>query len=116
MHAKNPGRQSDLHMLQALRQWFDAQPDLKMPLVLGVMTHIDLLSPALEWDPPYNWQNPTRPKEHQIDQALATVREQFGGQLAGVVPVCTASGKEYGVQEWLLPAVVELVDEAHAVA
>jgi hypothetical protein len=30
--------------------------------------------------------------------------------------VCTAAGKEYGIQEDLLPAVVQLLDEAHAVA
>ena len=32
------------------------------------------------------------------------------------MPVCTAPGKVYGVQEWLLPALVGLLDQAHAVA
>ena len=48
-----------------------------MPPVLAVMTHIDLLSPALEWAPPYNWQEPERPKERQIQEALTAVREQL---------------------------------------
>jgi predicted GTPase len=116
LHAKNPARQADLEMLQALKAWFASQPSLKMPPILGVMTHIDLLSPALEWQPPYDWLRPQRTKEHQIDQAVGTVREQLGTYLAGVVPVCTAEGRVYGIQEWLLPAVAQLLDQAHAVA
>jgi hypothetical protein len=44
------------------------------------------------------------------------VREQLGGRVAQVVPVCTASGKVYGIEEWLLPAVAEVLDEVHGVA
>ena len=87
-----------------------------MPLILGVLTHIDLLSPAMEWAPPYDWQHPQRPKEEQIQLALTTVRDQFEQFLAGCVPLCTLAGKVYGVEEWFLPTVVELLDEAHAVA
>jgi predicted GTPase len=116
LHARNPARQADLEVLQALRAWFDKNPGLKMPPVLGVMTHIDLLSPALEWQPPYDWTKPVRPKEQQVDQAVATVREQLGTYLAGVVPVCTVSGKVYGIQEWLLPGMAQLLDQAHVVA
>jgi predicted GTPase len=116
LHARNPARQADLDMLERLRQWFAARPDLKMPPVLAVVTHIDLLSPALEWAPPYKWQEPARPKEVNIRDAVATVREQLGGRVAQVVPVCAASGRVYGVEEWLLPAVAELLDEVHGVA
>jgi predicted GTPase len=116
LHARNPGRQADLTMLQQLAGWYATRPDLKRPRILGVLTHIDLLSPAMEWTPPYDWQQPKRPKEHQIQQAVAAVQEQLGEYLVGVVPVCAAPGKVYGVEEWLLPAVTELLDEAHAVA
>jgi predicted GTPase len=116
MQARNPARQADLEMLQALQRWFASRPDLRMPPVLGVMTHIDLLSPAMEWAPPYNWQQPQRTKEHQIQQALTAVREQLGEYLVGCVPVCTAPGKVYGMEEWFLPTAMELLDEAHAVA
>src|SRR5262249_30050866 len=77
---------------------------------------IDLLSPAMEWAPPYDWQQPVRPKEEQIQQAHATVREQLSPYLVGCVPVCTAPGKVYGIEEWFLPTVVELLDEARGVA
>jgi small GTP-binding protein len=116
LQAKNPARQADVELLQALKKYFDTHPDLKVPPILGVMTHIDLLSPALEWNPPYNWQQPKRLKEKQIDQAMETLREQLGDHLAAVVPVCTQPEKIYGIQEWLLPALSDLLDEAHAVA
>jgi predicted GTPase len=116
LHARNPGRQADLQMLQGLRQWFEERPDLKRPPILAVVTHIDLLSPAMEWSPPYNWQEPTRPKEQQIQQALQAVQEQLGDYLTAAVPLCAAAGKVYGKDEWLLPAVTELLTESHAVA
>jgi predicted GTPase len=116
LHARNPARQPDLQMLEALRKWFDSRPDLKMPRVLGVLTHIDLLQPGMEWQPPYRWQQPTRLKEQQIMLAADAVRQQLGEYLVGVVPVCVAEGKVYGVTEWLLPAMMELLEEARAVA
>jgi predicted GTPase len=116
LHATNPARQADLALLQDLRAWFASHPDLKRPPLLAVVTHIDLLSPALEWSPPYHWQEPSRPKEESIGEAVAAVREQLGDYLAGVVPLCTAAGKVYGVEQWLLPAVAQHLDEAHGVA
>jgi predicted GTPase len=116
LHARNPARQADLELLQGLRAWFASRPDLRMPPVLAVLTHIDLLSPSLEWAPPYNWQKPQRTKEQQIEQAVAAVREQLGEYLAGVVPACTAEGKVYGIDEWVLPAITTQLDEMHAVA
>lgn len=116
LHARNPARQADLQALTALKDWYASRLDLKMPPVLAVLTHIDLLSPAMEWAPPYNWQQPTRPKEQQIQGALTAVRDQLGNLLVGAVPVCAAPGKVHGVEEWLLPTLVELLDEGRAVA
>lgn len=116
LHARNPARLADVQMLQSLRQWFGSKPELKMPPVLVVLTHIDLLSPAMEWAPPYRWQDPQRLKEKNIREAWEAVKEQLGGSVVGVIPACTASGKVYGIEEFLLPAVMELLDEAHAVA
>src|SRR5262249_13398593 len=116
LHARNPARAADLLALQELRRWFEAHPDLKVPPIVAVLTHIDLLSPAMEWAPPYNWQQPTRAKEEQIAAAVAALRDQLGTYLAAAVPVCTAPGKVYGIEEWLLPALAELLDEARGVA
>jgi predicted GTPase len=116
LHARNPARQADLQMLRDLRGWFTAHPELKQPPLLAVVTHIDLLSPALEWSPPYDWRQPSRPKEENIRQAMAAVWEQVGAYAVGVVPVCTAPGKVYGVEEWFLPAIAGQLDEARGVA
>src|SRR5439155_8522298 len=64
----------------------------------------------------YDWLEPRRTKELQIAQAVAAVRDQLGPYVVGVVPVCAAERKVYGVNEWLLPALTRLLDEAHAVA
>jgi predicted GTPase len=116
LHARNPARQADVQMLSNLNEWFATHPELKKPPLLAVVTHIDLLSPALEWSPPYDWRQPTRPKEENIQQALTAVGQHVGEHAAGVVPVCTAAGKVYGIEEWLLPAVAGQLDEAHGVA
>jgi predicted GTPase len=116
LHARDPARQPDVELLQTLRAWFAARPHLKMPPVLGVLTHIDLLSPLMEWAPPYDWVEPRRPKEHSIHDAVAAAQEQLGNDVVGMVPVCVAEGKVYGVQEWLLPCIVERLGEARAVA
>src|SRR5262249_43016263 len=116
LHARNPARQADLAMLRDLQTWFESKPELKMPPVLAVMTHIDLLSPAMEWAPPYDWLHPKRPKEKSIHDALAAVEEQLGEQVVAVVPVCGAPGKVFGIEEALLPAITVRLDEAHAVS
>jgi len=116
MHARNPARQADLTMLQSLKQWFATRMDLKMPPILGVMTHIDLLSPAMEWSPPYNWTKPTRAKELQVHEAWNALREQLGEYLVAIVPVCVAVGKIYGIEEGLLPTLLGFLEQARAVA
>lgn len=116
LHARNPARKADAEALRRLREWFATRPELRMPPILGVMTHVDLLSPALEWSPPYNAAEPTSAKEKSIAQALEAVRGQFRDSLVGVVPVCTAEGRVYGIEEWFLPVLAEMLDDAHAVA
>ena len=115
LHARTPARQPDVEALTALARWFGEQPGRKAPPMLGVLTHIDLLSPAMEWQPPYNWTEPTRLKEKQISGALQTVHDQFQESLAACVPVCAEPSRVYGVQEALLPAIVRLLPEAKAV-
>jgi predicted GTPase len=116
LHARNPARQADVALLDDLRDWFTAHADLKRPPLVAVLTHADLLSPALEWAPPYDWQRGGRPKEETIRAAVAAAREQLGARVGALVPVCTVPGKVWNVEEGLLPAVMERLDEAHGVA
>ena len=116
VHARNPARQADVDMFKAVHSWFASHPDLKRPPIIVVATHIDLLSPAMEWAPPYDWRRGKRPKEESIRQAVAAITEQLGDLKPVVMPVCAAAGKVYGVDEFLLPAVAQKLDEAHGVA
>ena len=116
MNVNTPAREPDREMLETLAHWFETRKELKPVPVLGVLTHIDLLSPAMEWSPPYDWQAGSRPKEVGIRDAVAYNKELFGQTLAGVVPVCAdvSRNRVYGVEEYLLPAMTALLDNARA--
>lgn len=114
--ATNPGRQPDVVLLDRLSQWFADKPHLKMPPVLIVVTHIDLLRPKAEWAPPYDWRNGTRPKETTIRDCLAVVRDQFGPRVAAIIPVCTRDGEPYGIAEELIPTIASRLDQARGTA
>jgi predicted GTPase len=114
--ATNPGRQPDVNLLDRLRAWFAAKPHLKMPPVLVAVTHIDLLSPKAEWNPPYDWQHGNRTKEQNIRECLGVVKEQLGDRAADIVPVCGAEGERFGVVEGLIPALASHLDHARGTA
>lgn len=114
-HARNPGRKADADFYSRLRQWFRDRQHLRFPPVIVVLTHVDLLSPAMEWAPPYDWVGGTRPKERSMADAVAAARESFP-DVDGLVPVCAAPSKQWGVPEELLPEIVALLGEAKAVS
>lgn len=116
VNARDPARDADAALLRQLAEWFRTRAELKMPPVVAVVTHIDLLPPAIEWSPPYDWRHPNSVKEKNIAEAVAVVREQLGDLVREVVPVCTAEGKVFGVHEYLLPRILDLLGEARAVA
>lgn len=118
MDAASPARRADVRLLGELTAWRETNMHLKSPPVLGVLTHIDQLRPTLEWTPPYDWHAPSKPKEHSIAGAVAYTREQFGLQLADVVPVCSDVAREraWGSYEELLPVMLQALGEAHACA
>jgi predicted GTPase len=114
--ARSAARRPESEFLDRVRAALAALPNLKMPPVLIVLSHIDLLSPVMEWAPPYDWRTGTRPKEVQIREAADAASETFAGRAAATIPVCTAAGKEFGVRDELLPAVVAFLGEARGVS
>ncbi|MBY0231604.1 MAG: 50S ribosome-binding GTPase, partial [Gemmataceae bacterium] len=74
LHATNPGRAADVSVLERMRAWFAARPELRCPPIVAVVTHVDLLKPSLEWKPPYDWRAGTRPKEESMRSALDAVQ------------------------------------------
>lgn len=114
-HARNPARKADADFFARLRRWFADRPHLRFPPAVVVLTHADLLTPAMEWAPPYDWAGGTRLKEKSMNEAVLAARESFP-DVIGLVPVCAAAGKEWGVHEELLPTIVALLGEAKAVS
>ncbi len=117
--ATTPARQADRAFLNALEQRSAERLDHVPPPIVAVLTHIDLLPPPLEWSPPYaGWLETSsrRPKEQNIREAVAYTAEAFGDTVARVVPVAAdvGRGRIYGIDEWLLPACLELLPQAQA--
>jgi predicted GTPase len=113
-HARNAARQADVKLFDSLTQWFGKHPQYKFPPTLIVMSHADLLSPAIEWAPPYNWRGGgQRPKEISIQNAIKAIQEVF--PQFEIIPVCTASQKLWNVPEVVLASIVSRLDEARAV-
>jgi uncharacterized protein len=114
--ATNPGRRSDVDLLDRLIAWFAERPQLKKPPVLAVVNQIDLLSPKSEWAPPYNWRTGTRPKEVNIRECVAAVKEQLGSRVFDAVPVCARMGESFGILEDLVPAIALQLNDARGAA
>ncbi len=116
MDGHSPAREADRRTLGDVAAWYQSQPQLKRPPMLGIVTHVDLLRPVLEWTPPYEWREPTRPKEQAMHDAVAYVRELFGSSLATVVPVCSdvAKDRAWGILEELMPALISILGEAQS--
>jgi small GTP-binding protein len=116
MDARSSAKQSDSSTLDDLAAFFNEEHRLKPPPIIGVVSKIDGLSPLMEWSPPYHWESPSSGKEKSIRAATDFVQETFGQRLAAIVPVCTdlERGHVFGVEEYLMPALSLLLDEARA--
>ena len=115
-HARSAARKADVEFLDRLRMEYEKTPGLKLPTVLVVLTHIDLLTPASEWAPPYDWAAGTRTKEASVRSAVAAAKETFGKRVDGVVPVCAAEGRLLGVRDDLVANVVSRLKEARGIS
>lgn len=113
--ARSAARAPEVQFLDRVRAAFAAQPQLKMPPVVVALTHIDQLTPAMEWSPPYDWKAGGKLKEKSIREAVAAVKELFGNKVADVVPVCGMGGKEYGVRDALASEIARHLNDAHGV-
>jgi len=110
--AVNAAREPDRGLLARLRDRFAAQPELRPPPVVVVLSHIDLLRPPRDWAPPYNVATPDSPKAHSIRGALDAVAVDLGLTPELVVPVCLLPERLYNVEEALAPLLVQVLPEA----
>jgi len=112
--ATNPAKSCDVDLLNDIRCRVESSTKSKLPPVVVALTHVDRLSPVLEWAPPYNWQQPGSPKEQSIAGAVEYAEQVFEGHAAATVPISTRGNHVYGVHEELIPAIVALLGEARA--
>jgi uncharacterized protein len=116
LHARTAARKADVEMLAKIEAAFALNPQLRFPPVIAVLSHIDLLSPAMEWQPPYLWEKGCRTKEVQIREAIAMAAESLDDRTKTFVPVCTAAGKNWNVEDTLTELMAATMDDAHGTA
>jgi predicted GTPase len=105
----DPALQMDQEFLETVRQVAPSLP------ILGVVTQVDRLRPAREWQPPYNWQQGERPKEVAIREAITYRQERLGIYCAKLLPLVSADSQQ-GREPWglteLTLELVSLIDPA----
>ncbi|MGL4420100.1 MAG: GTPase family protein [Gemmataceae bacterium] len=110
--ARSAARQADVLLLDRLAGVYGQKPNLKLPPVIVALSQFDLLSPAAEWAPPYDWRTGARPKEVSIRGAIEAAGEDFGLRVRGLAPVTTAPGKIVGVRDDLLGVLADVLEDA----
>jgi len=113
--AVNAAREPDRRLLAQLRNRFVARPQLRPPLVIVVLTHVDVLRPPRDWAPPYNVVSPDSPKAHSIRGALEAVAVDLELAPELIVPVCLLPERLYNVEEALVPLLVQVLPEAKCI-
>ncbi len=114
--ARSAARAPEVEFLSRIKATFEVRPELRLPPVIGVLTQVDQLTPAMEWQPPYEWIHGAKSKEESIREAVKAAYEVFGDRVMKVVPVCTAASREWNVREELLTAVSARMNEARGLA
>jgi uncharacterized protein len=98
--ATQPARNIDASALRDIRAAFAAEPARKAPPFVLALTHIDVLSPKLEWTPPYDLRDAARPKAKNIRAAMDHACAELGFAPDACVPIAVrAPGDTYGIDE-----------------
>jgi predicted GTPase len=114
--AQSASRDADRRLLDAVRRFYQSDPDRIMPPVVSVLTHIDQLRPFTEWNPPYDLAQPTSVKARNMGDAVTAVAQDLGlGDDEPVIPVCLKPEQWYNVEEGLAPAILQSASEAQRV-
>jgi uncharacterized protein len=91
------------HALREIRAALAAQSARKPPPFVLALTHIDALSPKLEWAPPYDLRDATRPKAKNIRAAIEHACAELGFAPEDCVPIAARTPDDpqsvYGTAE-----------------
>ncbi len=110
--ANRPDRQTERHCLDALRVFQSTQLNRRLPPMLVVVSHIDLLRPTSAWQPPYDLSNQQDVKAMSIRAAVQAVANDLAVPIEQVIPVCLKEGRVYNVNDALWAAILHHQDAA----
>ncbi|MBK8817251.1 MAG: GTPase domain-containing protein [Methylococcaceae bacterium] len=116
-NAAQAARRADVEELDAIRRYFlEERQNQSLPVIVAVATKIDRLRPMREWQPPYNIQDPKRPKEYSIRESCLAIANDLKLPIDHIVPVCMAPEySAYNIDEGLIPLIHEQLNEAQRV-
>ncbi len=109
--AHRADRHLDRLALDALRSAWQEQATLRMPPLIVLATHIDRLTPAREWKPPYDVDTPKRDKERSIRAALEAIAADLQVLPGLIVPVRLEGAEPYNL-DLLRLRLTEAFDDA----
>lgn len=111
--ATNAARGADKKMLETIRACFAKSSSHPLPPIVVALTHIDQLRPIREWHPPYDVINPCSPKAASIRQMMDVIKLELELTSEQIVPVNLKLGSEYNVNDGLIPAIYQQLDQAN---
>ena len=113
--AVNAARDLDRKLLKKINETLSLNPRRRIPPVIVVLTHIDQLRPVREWNPPYNIAHPDSIKSTMIRQAIEGVGKDLNIQSDQIAVVNLAPGRQYNIEEGLIPTILQQLDEAQGI-
>ncbi len=111
--AMTAARDADIQLLDQLNDKLGATRI--RPPVLGVLTAIDLIPPALEWSPPYEINEGGGRKDAGIRACLESARQSLGDRVDEWIPAGIRNEVKWGYSEGIVPWIAACVDRAHGV-
>ncbi|MCC5887078.1 MAG: 50S ribosome-binding GTPase [Gammaproteobacteria bacterium] len=106
-------RSLDRAALDAIRARFAAEPRRRMPPLRILVSHIDRLSPAREWSPPYDLGAATSTKARNIAECLTAVAGDLIVAPERLLPVRLQGEATRYNADLIWPAIAEDLDDAH---
>lgn len=113
--ATRPDRETDRKALAALRDRMAARIDRRPAPILMVFTHIDLLRPFQDWQPPYDLEQGDDAKTTSIREAMRATAAETDTPIQAVVPVCLDAERGLYNVDVLWARVVDVMPEAQSV-
>lgn len=107
LKANQPARALDTNFKAQWQTWLDdpKQRARRQPILLGVLNQVDRLAPQQEWQPPYDLDNPSTTKAHNIRAALDYNQKLLN--FASIIPLSVSADKP----SYNLAALEQLLDQ-----